>query len=167
MNMNSGTNFLIRRGNIRDLPALEQLYAQARAFMRESGNPDQWGEDKPTLEQIQQDINLGYSFVCMENGRLAAAFSFHTKGESTYAHIEGEGWPDNGEYGVVHRLATGASRTGAAAHCLAWSRAHCRQLRIDTHEKNIPMQQLLEKMGFTPCGTIYLEDGSPRLAYYL
>ena len=34
MNMNSGTNFLIRRGNIRDLPALEQLYAQARAFMR-------------------------------------------------------------------------------------------------------------------------------------
>ena len=29
------------------------------------------------------------------------------------------------------------------------------------------MQQLLEKMGFTPCGTIYLEDGSPRLAYYL
>ena len=56
--MNSGTNFLIRRGNIRDLPALEQLYAQARAFMRESGNPDQWGEDKPTLEQIQQDMTM-------------------------------------------------------------------------------------------------------------
>ena len=157
--MNSGTNFLIRRANSRDLPALEQLYAQARAFLRESGNPDQWGEDKPTLEQIQQDINLGYSFVCMENGRLAAAFSFHTKGEPTYTHIEGEGWPDNGEYGVVHRLATGTSRTGAAAHC--------RQVRIDTHEDNIPMQHLLEKLGFTPCGTIYLEDGSPRLAYYL
>lgn len=165
--MNSGTNFLIRRANNRDLPALEELYAQARAFMAASGNPDQWGEEYPTTEQLERDINLGHSFVCMENGRVAAAFAFHTQGEPTYAHIEGEGWPDNGDYGVVHRLATGSSRTGAAAHCLSWCRAHCRQLRIDTHEKNIPMQQLLAKMGFTPCGTIHLEDGSPRLAYYV
>ena len=132
--MNSGTNFLIRRGNIRDLPALEQLYAQARAFMRESGNPDQWGEDKPTLEQIQQDINLGYSFVCMGNGRLAAAFSFHTRGEPTYAHIEGEGWPDNGDYAVVPGLATASSAPGAAAPCWACSRAPCRHRPIAPHE---------------------------------
>lgn len=165
--MNNGTNFLIRRANNRDLPALEQLYAQARAFMAANGNPDQWGDEKPTTEMLEQDIRLGRSFVCMDTGRLAAAFSFHTQGEPTYAHIEGEGWPDNGDYGVVHHLATGTSRSGAATHCLAWCRAHCRQVRIDTHEKNVPMQHLLEKMGFTPCGTIYLEDGSPRLAYYL
>ena len=27
------------------------------------------------------------------------------------------------------------------------------------------MQTLLEKEGFLPCGTIYVEDGTPRLAF--
>lgn len=165
--MNHGKSYLIRRSNPKDLPALEQLYAQARAFMAASGNPNQWGEDKPTVEQIQQDIQLGHGFVCMENGIIVAAFAFHTQGDPTYAYIEGEGWSDHGDYGVAHRVATGGARKGAAAHCLTWCRAHCRQLRIDTHADNIPMQHLLDKMGFTQCGTIYLEDGSPRLAYYL
>ena len=166
MSMNNEKNYLIRRSNPKDLPVLEQLYAQARDFMAASGNPNQWGDDKPTSEQIQQDIQRGHGFVCMENGKIVAAFAFHTQGEPTYTRIDGEGWPDQGEYGVVHRMATGGARNGAAAHCLTWCRAHCRQVRIDTHEDNFPMQNLLTKMGFQPCGTIYLEDGSPRLAYY-
>ena len=164
--MNSTGHLLIRHANLKDLPALEQLYAQARAFMAASGNSNQWGDDKPTTEQIVQDIELGHGFVCMDNGIIVAAFAFHTQGDPTYAHIEGKGWPDGGSYGVVHRIATGGARHGAAAFCLAWCRAHCRQVRIDTHEDNIPMQHLLAKLGFVPCGTIYLEDGSPRLAYY-
>lgn len=38
-------------------------------------------------------------------------------------------------------------------------------LKIDTHEDNKIMQHLLEKYGFLKCGTIWLEDGSPRIAY--
>ena len=41
----------------------------------------------------------------------------------------------------------------------------CGNLRIDTHEKNIPMQGCLAKNGFARCGIIYLEDGDPRIAY--
>ena len=167
MSMNHTGHLLIRHANPKDLPALEQLYARARAFMAASGNPHQWGDDKPTAEELLESIRRGHGFVCIENGQIAAAFVFHTQGDPTYDSIEGEGWPDQGPYGVVHRIATGGTRHGVAAHCLAWSRAHCRQVRIDTHEKNIPMQHLLDKMGFTHCGTIYLEDGSPRLAYYL
>ena len=36
---------------------------------------------------------------------------------------------------------------------------------LDTHEANGPMRHKLEKNGFTYCGIIYVEDGTPRRAY--
>ena len=46
------------------------------------------------------------------------------------------------------------------------SLARCRYLRIDTHGDNIPMQNLLKKLGFTQRGVIHVqEDNDPRLAY--
>ncbi|MBE6046792.1 MAG: N-acetyltransferase, partial [Clostridiales bacterium] len=38
-------------------------------------------------------------------------------------------------------------------------------VRIDTHENNTTMQRQIEKAGFERCGIIYVEDGSPRIAY--
>ena len=38
-------------------------------------------------------------------------------------------------------------------------------LRIDTHEDNVPMQNLLKKLGFTYCGTIYVLRDSARMAF--
>ncbi|MBR2916226.1 MAG: hypothetical protein IKC07_01315 [Clostridia bacterium] len=40
-------------------------------------------------------------------------------------------------------------------------------LRIDTHEKNKTMRLVVEKLGFIRCGIIYIEDGTPRIAYPL
>ena len=40
-------------------------------------------------------------------------------------------------------------------------------VRIDTHADNIPMQGAIANQGFTKCGIIHVEDGSPRLAYQL
>ena len=38
-------------------------------------------------------------------------------------------------------------------------------IKVDTHEQNIPMQNLLKKNGFEYCGIIYLEDGGKRVAF--
>ena len=38
-------------------------------------------------------------------------------------------------------------------------------LRIDTHEDNKVMQRAISKNGFQKRGIIYIEDGSPRIAY--
>lgn len=38
-------------------------------------------------------------------------------------------------------------------------------LRADTHADNTCMQHALTATGFVRCGTIYTEDGTPRLAY--
>ena len=38
-------------------------------------------------------------------------------------------------------------------------------IRIDTHSGNVSMNKCLLKNEFIKCGTIYLADGSPRVAY--
>ncbi len=159
----------IRRTTVEDLPQLLALYAQARQFMADHGNPNQWGPTHwPPEALLRQDIAQGKSYVCLEAGRVVGTF-FFTQGkdvEPTYRRIEAGAWRDDSPYGVVHRLASDGSVPGTGRFCLRWAYAQCGHLRIDTHGDNRVMQTLLEKEGFLPCGTIYVEeDPYPRIAY--
>ena len=160
----------IRPTAIEDLPRIMEIYAGARAFMAANGNPNQWGPTNwPPEELIRQDIRDGHSYVCVnDEGRVVGTF-FFTFGpdiEPTYRHITEGAWLDPSPYGVVHRLAGDGSERGIGAFCLTWALAQCGHLRIDTHGDNLIMQNLLRKLGFVHCGTIYVEeDDYPRLAF--
>lgn len=82
----------IRHARPEDLPAMQEIFADARAFMRENGNPDQWGDRFPTQEMIDRDLALHRSYVCEDNGKIAATFAFTTDGEPTYRVIRGGAW---------------------------------------------------------------------------
>lgn len=159
----------IRRTTLEDLPRLLELYAQARQFMADHGNPNQWGPTHwPPEALLRQDIDQGHSYVCLDAGRVVGTF-FFVQGadvEPTYRRIEDGAWGDHSPYGVVHRLAADASAPGTGTFCLQWAYAQCGHLRIDTHGDNRVMQNLLKKNGFLPRGTIYVEeDPYPRIAY--
>ena len=47
---------IIRKATMSDLDTVFDLYAQARRFMKENGNPDQWGDNYPPRGQIIEDI---------------------------------------------------------------------------------------------------------------
>ena len=67
---------------------------------------------------------------------------------------------------MVHRIASAGSVKGVGSLCIDWAYEQCRHLRIDTHGDNTVMQNLLRKLGFVHCGTIYVvEDNYPRLAF--
>ena len=52
----------IRRTTVEDLPRLLALYAQARQFMADHGNPNQWGPTHwPPEALLRQDIAQGKS----------------------------------------------------------------------------------------------------------
>ena len=79
--------------------------------------------------------------------------------------VEGA-WPDERPYSVVHRIATKRGTHGVAKFCLSWAYEQHAPLRMDTHKNNLPMQNLLRKCGFRPCGVIRIhEDGSLRDAF--
>jgi RimJ/RimL family protein N-acetyltransferase len=92
--------------------------------------------------------------------------------EPTYNEIfEGE-WLGNEDYIAIHRVAISVKNRGsgistaiinyASDYAKSLGRA---SLRIDTHSGNKVMRRMLEKNGFIHCGTIYLENGDPRVAY--
>ncbi|MBQ9043453.1 MAG: GNAT family N-acetyltransferase [Eggerthellaceae bacterium] len=159
----------IRKATEADFDRIMEIYTAARSFMAEHGNPNQWGPTNwPPEELVHNDIAAGKSYVCDSAGRVVGVFYFD-QGESvepTYVHIEDGSWIGDDCYGVVHRVASDGSTRGVGSACIEWAFAQCGHLRIDTHGDNKVMQGLLDKLGFTHCGTIYVEeDDYPRLAY--
>ena len=160
----------IRHAEEKDIPRMMEIYRYAREFMAAHGNPNQWGPTNwPPEELIRRDIREEHSYVCEnDSGRVIGTF-FYICGkdiEPTYREITDGAWLDNSAYGVVHRIAGDGSEKGIGAYCLNWAYSQCNHLRIDTHGDNIVMQNLLRKMGFQHCGTIYVEeDDYPRLAF--
>lgn len=156
----------IRTTTMDDLEEVLKLYEEARQFMREHGNPDQWGTTHPPKEMILDDIGRGKSFVCEEDGKLLGTFYLAVEIEQDYNTIYDGAWLNDDPYGVMHRVACPGRKKGVATFCVNWCLNQCGgNLRIDTHHDNIPMQHMLEKNGFTRCGIIYLSDGDPRIAY--
>lgn len=69
-------------------------------------------------------------------------------------------------FNVIHRLASDGSLKGTGEFCMKWALNQNRHIRIDTHADNSVMQNMLKKLGFTFCGTIYVhEDHGPRMAF--
>ena len=159
----------IRRATEADLPTMMAIYAAARRFMAEHGNPNQWGPTNwPPESLLRSDIADGASYVCCCGRKVVGTFVFRIGPdiEPTYREIRGGNWLDHSPYGVVHRLASDGSAKGVGRTCIEWAFARCSHLRIDTHPDNIIMQRLLEQTGFKRCGIIHvLQDGTPRFAY--
>ena len=43
----------IRKARKEDIPAMMDIFAYARNFMRNTGNPDQWGDNYPSDELLE------------------------------------------------------------------------------------------------------------------
>ena len=160
----------IRQSAEKDIERIMELYSYARKYMAEHGNPNQWGPTNwPPEDLIRNDIRSKNSYVCLnDEGEVIGTF-FFTDGEDiepTYKNITEGSWLDDSSYGVIHRLAGDGSEKGIGAFCINWAFEQCGHIRIDTHGENTVMQNLVKKLGFVRCGTIYVEqDEYPRLAF--
>ncbi|HHV84340.1 MAG TPA: GNAT family N-acetyltransferase [Petrimonas sp.] len=156
----------IRPARHADLPRLMQIYETARRFMQQTGNAGQWVDGYPKEELIVHDIEQGHSYVCLdENNGITGTFYYIFGEEPTYLNIYEGSWLNDEPYGVIHRIASSGKQKGVAETCIRWCLEECKNIRIDTHRDNKVMQNILQKLGFTRCGIIYLENGAERLAY--
>lgn len=158
---------MIRLAQPQDLQEIQSIYAYARTYMRQTGNPTQWSNNYPSNDLLKHDMAQGKLFVGEEDNTLLGVFYFAIEEDATYAYIEGA-WKNDEPYGVIHRVASSGKRGGFFGECLRFCEAKTAtvgNLRMDTHENNKTMQHVLEKHGFERCGIIYLEDGAPRIAY--
>lgn len=148
-----------------DLPRILEIYDIAKAYMRASGNPNQWNGAYPDPETLRTDMEKQRLYVYKKNGRIHGVFMLLLEEEPTYAYIEDGSWREEAPYGTIHRLAGDGEVKGLFAKCVAFCEKKVPYLRADTHFDNHTMQHLLEKNGFERRGIIYLKNGDPRIAY--
>ncbi|MFR3451501.1 MAG: GNAT family N-acetyltransferase [Collinsella sp.] len=128
----------------------------------------QWLGDYPNHLDIEADMAEDASYVAVgEDGTVLAVMALSFSGEETYDQIDGA-WlteSDSREprYAVIHRCAISAAAARRGIMTLMFeegeriAREHGSQsIRVDTHERNIPVQGLVSKLGYTHCGTITL-----------
>lgn len=157
--------FRIRPAKPEDLKQIGKVYVHARRFMAENGNPTQWKCEHPHHELLEEDIRQGRLYVAERAEEIRGVFAFVIGEDPTYGYIEQGAWLSDSVYGTIHRIASLGGGVFPAA--LAFCREKCAHIRIDTHADNKPMQHLVHKYGFVKCGIIYVEDGTPRIAYEL
>lgn len=156
----------IRLSHPNEINEIMDVYAYARKFMEEHENPSQWGTTKPTQEQIEKDIREKKHYVCVCDGQIAAVFYFAKGTDPSYETIYDGDWLNDEDYAVVHRIASSGIRKGAGSFCIQWTASQAQNVRIDTHEDNYVMQNMLKKNGFVPCGIVFTEDGEQRIAFH-
>lgn len=165
---------IIRPSLPADLPALMPIFDEARRTIAALGI-DQWQDGYPNPEVIAFDIDRGESYAVEIDGDICGTFAMLTGGEPTYDKIYDGAWltgDTTDGYIAIHRVAISVARRGSGIssaiinHAADFARKNGRaSLRIDTHEGNVVMRRMLEKNGFTHCGTIYLTSGAARVAY--
>lgn len=158
-----------RKGTVRELDAAMALIDQAKAFLRAQG-VDQWQSGYPDRDCLRSDLERGNGYFCVEGGAVVGYLCADFAGEPAYETLNGA-WLTEQPYVVVHRMALDdrvkgrglASRAFALVEALAKERG-VHSFKVDTDRDNRVMRHLLEKNGFTYCGTIRF-DNSEKIAF--
>ena len=156
----------VRNATRDDLDRVLEIYEIARAYMKSTGNPDQWGQIYPPRELVEQDIQGQNLFALEYENEIYGVFAFFPDGDDAYDNIDGA-WINDMPHAAIHRVASAGTRRGVLRDCVDFCLTRSSNLKIDTHTDNRIMQHQLKKAGFVECGTIYLDNGEPRIAFQL
>lgn len=154
-----------RKSTIEDIPQMQEIFAIARKFMSDTGNPHQWAADYPSEAFLLGDIGSGDSYVCLLEDKIVATFLLRGGKDPTYDIIYDGAWIDDSPYATIHRIASSGEVKGIFHKVMAFALQRYESLRIDTHKDNIVMQHVVQKEGFRYCGIIRCWNGEERLAY--
>lgn len=160
-----------RRAVEADICSIMNIIRQAQAYFREHGI-NQWQDNYPNSEIIKNDIDNKNGYVSLKDNIVIGTAAVSFDGEKTYDSIYNGKWLSSGKYAVIHRIAIENSfkGSGLSSEILKNIEKMClnkdvHSIKVDTHKENISMKKFLRKNGFQYCGTIYLEDGNPRIAF--
>lgn len=154
-----------------DVNNIMHIIKQAQDYFKEN-KIDQWQNNYPNNETIENDINKNESYILEEDGVLFATAAISFNEERTYDVIYDGNWLSNDKYAVVHRIAVSSNYKGRGVSGELFKDLEkiCKDnnvssIKIDTHKDNKSMQRFLEKSGFKYCGVILLSDESERIAF--
>ncbi|MBO5496372.1 MAG: tRNA (guanosine(37)-N1)-methyltransferase TrmD [Oscillospiraceae bacterium] len=151
---------------LEDVPRILEIVQAARESLGRFGI-DQWQGPYPGAERFEEDIRLKQCFIVEHAGDTGAFFVLSTLPEPSYDNITDGKWSADVPCCVLHRAAVakeyrGSGMSQALMRCAdEQARAYgLKCIRVDTHRKNKPMQNLLRESGYRYRGNI-LVDAEP------
>lgn len=166
----------IRKAMKDDLRSIMSIINHAKQLLKADGSK-QWQNGNPNEQTILDDIEKGYCYLLIVDGQIGGTSALLTEPDPNYEVIFDGSWKNAGtSYATIHRIAISTHFRGmhlanyflSNLISLAYNKGF-RSLRVDTHEKNLRTQGLVQKFGFEYRGRIYV-DSSPdgeRKAYEL
>jgi GNAT superfamily N-acetyltransferase len=159
----------LRKANLSEAPAIWSILQQAIAQRKQDGST-QWQNGYPNPDSVHEDITNGYAYVLIDKDVIVAYAAIIFGIEPAYTAIRGK-WLTDGDYVVVHRVATSnaAKGKGIATHLFKMIEELCLErnvysIKVDTNFDNIPMLKIMDKLGYTYCGEVFF-NAAPRRAY--
>lgn len=157
---------MIRRANKEDIKFIMPIYEAAKKKMRADGNLHQWSDKYPDEETLLNDIARGELYIAHDGNEIYGVFMLSFSGEDTYKEIQGA-WINDEPYAVIHRIASFGKGKNLLEEAIDFAFEKTNNIRIDTHEDNNIMRNLLKNLGFIYTGIIHLKNGDERRAYQL
>ena len=156
---------MVRKAVKTDLKDILDIYESARIYMKNNGNPNQWGDEWPPVHIVEEDINNETLYVIERNDTLCGVMEFHIGEDPSYGILDEGKWHYDSEYATVHRIASNGEEAGIFKEFLDFGKTICKHIRIDTHTDNIIMQTLIEKHEFEKCGRFFSQSKRWWVAY--
>ena len=154
-----------------DREKIEKIYEDGSLKLKSLGI-DQWqGADKPNLNNFKDFIENRNIYVLEDQGKVVSTVIIYDHDEDYENNLAGE-WKSPRPYVALHRIGSLASerKKGYGRKIIEFAEAYAREnnfksVRIDTHRGNKSMQNLLNALGYSYVGLVYLGGKSERFAY--
>lgn len=154
-------NLWMHKVSLNNMDQVMQITNQAKELLKKNGSL-QWQQGYPNEETFKTDIKNDALYGLYENKNLVGFGSYIFGKDENYVDIDGK-WeiPANDKDMAIHRIAVSENSRGKkyGGKILNYGIYHaknhgCVTVKVDTHEKNIPMQKTIIKIGFQYKGII-------------
>lgn len=154
-----------------DREKIEKIYEDGSLKLKNLGI-DQWqGNEKPNLNNFSNLNENKIIYVLEDEEIIVSTVIIYDKDDDYENNLAGE-WKSPRPYVALHRIGSLASerKKGYGRKIIEFAESYAREnnfksVRIDTHRENKSMQNLLNALGYTYVGLVYLGGKSERFAY--
>lgn len=159
----------LRLARTEEIQIAMDIINTAKTHLKEQGI-DQWQTGYPDYECIKNDIEAEKGFFVVDDENILGYLCADYDGEPAYKDMQGK-WNTSERYVVVHRMAFTDDARGKGISSIAFQlveelsrKRGVSSFRVDTDAENKKMRHILQKNGFSYCGTIWF-DNSEKIAF--
>lgn len=161
-----------RLATIEDIDEIMVIVEDGRALLA-TQNSGQWQDGYPNRDVFLNDINNQNLYVVLlDDGATIVGVCALTYHEDDYDHLCEGKWLTDLPYMVMHRIAVkkeyrnkGYGKALFNVFIEVAKNKGYHSIRVDTHENNMRMRNIMKEFGFACCGKAILKPNKDRMVF--